>query len=165
MAKVTITEPSEFMAKLSKLETSHKKIAGKAIFAGAKIIADQISSNLSTIPVEPFRYLHDGEQLSSASASQVEGLMNCFGITTLQEDEDGYNVKCGFSEYIDTNIIPPTNQYPRGLPAPMLARAIESGSSFRKKHPFVRPAIAQTKGKAKEKMAQIIEEETKKIMD
>ena len=55
MAKITITEPSEFMVKLSKLETSQRKIAGKAIYAGAKIVADEISANIEAIPEDAFR--------------------------------------------------------------------------------------------------------------
>lgn len=156
MASITITDASMFTAKLTRLESNYKEIVGKAIFAGADIVADQIKANLEGIPEsESFPY-------SSATPEEKQGLLACFGIAPMQDDADGYNVKCGFSQYLPNSL--PTKKYPRGVPAPMLARSIESGSSVRRKHPFVRPAIAKTKQAAKEKMAEVIEEETQKIM-
>ncbi|MEG0941954.1 MAG: HK97 gp10 family phage protein [Oscillospiraceae bacterium] len=164
MAKVTVTTPNEFCAKLSRLEVNQRGIAGKAIYKGAKIIADQISANLRAVPVDTFRYLRDGDQYTSATAEEIGGLLNCFGIADMQDDDDGYNVKCGFHDYIENDLRHWTPQYPRGVPAAMLARSIESGASARKKHPFVRPAISKTKEAAKKAMAQVIEEETTKII-
>jgi len=165
MAKITVKTPDEFCLKLSKLETGQEEIAGKAIYAGAKIVADQIRANLKAIPEDKFRYLRNGDKLNSISKSAKEGLANQFGVSSMKIDKDGnYNVKCGFMDYLDGEIVPATKGYPNGLPAAMVARSIESGSSVRQKHPFVRPAIAATKEPAKQEMGRVIDEECAKIM-
>lgn len=162
MAKITIKTADEYCLKLSRLESGQEEIAGKAIYAGAKIVADQIKANLGTLPTEKNRLLKSGEKLNVLTHTQKEGLLDTFGISTMQADSDGnYNVKCGFDGYISGT---ESKKYPQGLPAPLLARSIESGSSVRRKHPFSRPAVAATKEAAKQEMGRVIDEESAKIM-
>ena len=47
----------------------------------------------------------------------------------------------------------------------MIARSVESGSSVRDKHPFVRPAVNAAKAEALKACEKVIDEETKKIME
>jgi hypothetical protein len=44
----------------------------------------------------------------------------------------------------------PTKKYPNGVPVPMIARSIESGSSVREKNPFIRRAYNNAKSKAQQ---------------
>ena len=163
MAKVTIKTADEYSIKLSQLEAQYQDgVAGKAIYAGAKVVADQVKSNLKALPVDKNRPLKSGEKFDVLTQKQKDGLLAHFGISPMKQDADGnYNVKCGFDGYVEGT---ESKKYPQGLPAPLLARAIESGSSVRQKHPFARPAVSAIKGRAKEEMARVIDDECQKIM-
>jgi len=151
----------EFTLKLSRMAEHTEEVAKKAIYAGAKVVADKIKSNLKALPTESFRYLGDGEKFSGVPEQQKQDLIDGFGITPIQRDEAGWNAKLGFDGYGSF----PTRKYPNGLPNQLLARAIESGSSVRQKKPFVRPAVNVTKKKAEAEMVRAGEEELKKIYD
>lgn len=161
MARMTFKAGEEYAIKLSKLATGQEEIAKKAIYAAAGIVADKIKANLNSLPEEKFRYLRDGEKFVGVPERQKKDLIDSFGITPITTDSKGnWNAKIGFDGYGSI----PTKKYPNGLPNQLLARAIESGSSVRRKKPFVRPAVNATKKQAQAKMAEIIDKEIEKIM-
>ena len=41
----------EYALKLSKLGAATEKVAGKAIFAGAKVVADEVRKNINALPL------------------------------------------------------------------------------------------------------------------
>lgn len=159
MARMTFKATDEYALKLSKLGAHTDEIAKKAIYAGAKVIADKVASNLAALPTDKFRYLKDGEKFTGLSKSQKKDLQDSFGVTPIKQDEDGWNAHIGFDGYGSK----PTEKYPKGVPNQLLARAVESGSSVRQKTPFVRPAVNATKQDAIEAMNRVIDEELGKI--
>lgn len=161
MARISFKSGDEYALKLSKLATNSEEIAKKAIYQGAKVVADKINQNLNALPEEKFRYLRGGDKFSGVPEQQKQDLKDSFGVTPIQRDKDGnWNAKIGFDGYGSI----PTSKYPQGIPNQLLARSIESGSSVRQKRPFVRPAVNATKKKAVEAMKKVIDEETQKIM-
>lgn len=135
-------------------------VLGKAVKAGAAIVADQIRANLEALPEEGFRRLRYGEIFEAVPKGQKKDLADSFGLTPLSRDRDGnLNTKVGFDGYgSDT-----TPKYPQGIPNQLLARTIESGSSVRAKIPFVRPAVTKTRKQAVAKMQEVLEAEMKKL--
>lgn len=160
MARMTFKASDEYALKLSRLATDFDVVAKKAIFAGAKIVADKIRSNLEKVPTEKFRYLRGGDQFNGLTRTQKADLLESFGITPIKLDDGYWTAKIGFDGYGSK----PTNKYPQGIPNQLLARAVESGSSVRRKHPFVRPAVNATKKSVITEMDRVINEETEKIM-
>ena len=137
LAKMTFMAGDEFALALSHLATQSDEIAKKAIFEGAKVIANKIKSNLEGV-------------LSSEATGE---LVASFGVTPIEKDKNGdWNAKIGFDGY-DSN----------GVPNQLKARVLESGSSQQRKTPFVRPAVNATKNTVIEKMGQVINEEIKKL--
>jgi hypothetical protein len=160
MATISFKGGDEYALKLSRLATGSEEIAKKAIYQGAKVVADKISQNLNALPEEKFRFLRDGDKFSGVPARQKQDLINSFGITPIARDSDGnWNAKIGFDGYGSA----PTKKYPKGVPNQLLARSIESGSSVRHKRPFVRPAVNATRKKAIEAMGNVIDEEISKM--
>lgn len=138
MATVSFKKGDDYALKLSRLATGSEEIAKKAIYQGAKVVADKIKSNLEGI-------------LSPESTGE---LVNSFGVTPIERDNTGnWNAKIGFDGYDSSGM---ANQYK--------ARILESGSSRQPKRPFVRPAVNATKKQALEAMKKAIDDETKKIM-
>lgn len=161
MAKITFKNGDEYALKLSKLSANSDEVAKKAIYAGVKVVADQINRNIDALPEDKYRYLKDGEKFSGVPKSQKKDLKDGFGISRVERDKNGdWNAKIGFAGYGSFK----TKKYPNGLPIPMLARSVESGSSVRKKTPFVRPAVNASRKKAVDAMAKVIDEEIEKIM-
>ena len=134
---MTFMAGEDFALALSRLATQSDEIAKKAIYEGAKVVADKIKSNLAGVLSEEAT----GEMLAS------------FGVTPIKRDSDGnWNAKIGFDGYDS-----------KGVPNQLKARTLESGSSQQQKKPFVRPAVNATKGTAIEKMGQVIKEEIQKL--
>ena len=164
MAKMAVKGIDEYALKLSKLGAKSSETAGKAIYAGAEVVADAIKQNIDGLETVDDKYnliAYGKGKKSKLSKKQKEGLKKSFGITKMQKDSDGfYNVKLGFDGYNDIK----TKKYPDGQPNQLIARIAESGSTFMDKTPFVRPALSKTKKQAQEVMQKVIDVETEKIM-
>jgi HK97 gp10 family phage protein len=164
MAKMTVQGIEEYALKLSKLGAKSQETAGKAIYAGAEVVADAIKQNVDGLGTvdEKFNLIAFNQgRKARLSEIQKEGLKKSFGITKMQKDNDGiFNVKLGFDGYNDVK----TKKYPNGQPNQLIARIAESGSTFMNKTPFVRPAVSKTRKNAQAAMQRVIDEETEKIM-
>ena len=150
-----------YIDKLSNLEFGTLRFSADVnydLLHRANIVADAIKANIKEMPVDDTRH---AEKLNGIRSVQKEGLLYSFGIARLKDDNGFYNVKVGFDGYNKLK----TKKYPQGQPNAMIARTFESGNSFTKKQPFIAPAVRATKDIAEAKMAQVIDEETSKIMN
>lgn len=161
MAKVTLKKGGEDIAKML-YDVSHagKAIGKMATYEGAKVIADGIRASAEALPTQKYRHLKDGEAFDVVSETDKEDLLNSIGIDEIKKDEDGVRTVVGFAGYGSH----PTRKYPKGLPMPLLARAIESGSSVRRACPFVRPVVSAKRKAARAAMAKAGEEAIKNII-
>ncbi|MBD5102039.1 MAG: hypothetical protein HDT27_04950 [Subdoligranulum sp.] len=160
MAKFVVKGIEEYALKVSKLGDQTERVAKKAIYEAAAIITDEIRKNIDGIPVQNGT-VPKGEMRKGIPEPAKEGLQQSFGITKIDKDREGvYNAKIGFDGYNDIK----TKRWPQGQPNQMIARSVESGTSFMAPHPFIAPAVRKTKAAALKKMSEVIDEETKKIM-
>ena len=149
----------ELELQLSKL--ADPEISKEVVQAGAQPIADQIRKNLEALPEDKFRYLNKGEVFTGVPKQQKQDLLDSLGITPPDIDFDGNtNIKIGFDGYGKI----PTKKYPKGVPNRLLARAVESGSSVRKKTPFIRKAVNKAKKLAEAEMQKKLNEHIEIIM-
>ena len=148
MAKLKFEGLEEYERQLLKLQKISPDCIGKAIFDGAAIIADAVKSNIEALPIDERTYVKNGQVLNGITSEQKQGLINGFGIARMQ-DEGGYkHVKLGFSGYNSVT----TKAFPTGQPNSIIARSVNSGSSFRQRIPFVDNAVNATKAAAEQKM-------------
>lgn len=160
MAKMAIKGLDQYAKMLDKLGAEAPEIAKKAVYSGAEVLADEVKRRLTALPEEKMRYLQPGEKFSGVPENQKQDLIDSMGVATISQDENGNtNTKIGFGGYGKH----PTKKYPKGLPNALLARSIESGSSVRKKIPFVRAAVNAVKKKAQKAMGDTVEKEISKI--
>lgn len=163
MAKFQVQGIEEYALKLSKFGENSNRIAGKAIYAAADIVANQIRENISNLNTVSNTYninAYRNNSNAGITKKQKQGLLDGLGIAKMQEDNGYLNVKVGFDGY---NAVA-TVKYPKGQPNQLIARVTENGSSFMDKQPFIRPAMNATKDKALAEMQRVIDEEAKKIM-
>lgn len=155
MAKMSIKGLDEYAMKLSQLGAQEGDIAKKAVYGGAKIVADEIKKRLIDNLNDPSPVgKGGGATLKGMNYKQTGSLLASFGIAPIRVFKDGdTSTKLGFDGYDE-----------HGVPNQLKARAMESGTSVLKKRPFVRPAVNAKRKPAQEKIGQIVDDEIKKLM-
>lgn len=159
MAKITFPGLNDYELMISKLSKGVDDIAGKAIYAGAGIVADAIKENIKALPIVRGYGTTENPLPGGVTAPQKAGLIDGMGISPMQNDAGYLNVKIGFDGYNATK----TEKYPQGQPNQLVARGVESGTSWKQKKPFIRPAINASKSRAEAEMARILDQEIEKI--
>lgn len=157
MAEMRIKGLDEYVLALESLSNNSEKILKKSVYKGAGVVADAIKSELRSLPIDN-SFGSEENQIRGLSNRQKSDLINSMGISPIEHDGDYINAKVGFDDYGSF----PTKKYPKGVPNQMLARSINSGTSFRKKNPFVNRAVNKSKKEAQKQMAEVIDEEIKK---
>lgn len=159
MAKITFPGLADYELMLSKLEDGSEEIIGKAVYAGAGIVADAIKSNIQSLPIVRGYGTESNPLPGGVTSAQKAGLIDGLGISRMQDDAGYLNVKIGFDGYNNTR----TEKYPQGQPNQLVARGVESGTSWKQKKPFIRPACTKSRKQAETEMAKIIDEELEKL--
>lgn len=159
MARIEIRGFDELELQLSKL--ADPELAKDVVMAGAQPVADEIRKSIEALPEDKFRYLKKNEVFTGVPKQQKQDLLDSLGIAPPDVDFNGNtNTKIGFDGYGKI----PTKKYPKGVPNQLLARAVESGSSVRKKTPFIRKAVNKSKKLAEAEMQKKLDEKINIIM-
>lgn len=167
MATIKFGKDLEYYARaIAKMGEESEGLIEKAVYEGAAVVADQMRTNMNSLPtikgqggMPPMGTSED--PIEGLTGQQKKDLMDGFGLAPIRNDNDYVHTKAGFDGYGSM----PTKKYPKGLPNQLLARAVESGTSFRKKTPFVRKAVTASKKKAVETMQKVIDDELRRIVD
>lgn len=160
MAKFEFKGIDEYIKKLETFRLVTKDaIISRTTYAGAAVVADAVRKAIEALPVGPGT-AEKGDLIETVTPAQKRGLLDGFGISPM-DDEDGFvNVKLGFDGY---NAIR-TKKYPRGQPNVLIARSVNSGTTFRKKTKFVDKAVNSSKKAAEAAMDATCNREIEKIM-
>lgn len=166
MASIDFKGIEDYSKALSSLFNDSEEIIKKAVYQGAGIVADEIKEGLKGIPTEEGDnglppYAQDGEKLKGVSRRQKADLIDSFGLAPIENDSGYIQTKAGVDGYGSVR----TKKYPNGLPNALLMRAVESGTSFREKHPVFRPAVNRSRKRCEAKMGEVIEDEIKRIFE
>lgn len=166
MAKWEINNSAvdEYLAKLEQLGQKSTEMIGRAIYPAAGMVTDKIKSNIQALPVTTKRGSPE-HPIDGVTSAQKTGLLQGLGIAKMTNNNGYVNVKVGFSGYNATvsttaKTAGGTNTRQANV---MIARAVEGGTSFRKKHPFVAPAVRAVRKNAEEKIKVEIEAEIEKL--
>lgn len=150
----------DYITQLNKLQAATKDdVIGKTVYAGAAVVADAVKDAIRALPVGS-GHAARGELVDTVTLPQKEGLLDGFGISRMKDDDGFVNVKLGFAGYNATR----TDKYPQGQPNALIARAVNSGTTFRKKTRFVDKAVSASKKSAEAAMDAACNREIEKIM-
>lgn len=152
MAKCKPIEIDNFIKDMTIRANEFKRIAGASLFEGAGVVADQLRRNIEELPERSPGMSKNGKK-RGVTKYQKAAMLGGLGISKMQRKDGGFDIKIGFSGY-DGEV---TKAYPKGHPISMIARSIESGTSFLEKTPFIRPAYNQAHAKAERAMADALE--------
>lgn len=149
----------QLITKFNKFDTDSEHMFNEALFDGAAVVADEVRNRISSIPIQE-RTRRGGtpqwgtskRRLDGITSIQKQGLESGLGIANFKNEGGTITTAIGFEGYNAD-----------GEPNPKIARSVESGSSIRNKHPFVRPALNAAKGRAEEAMKKKILDKVKEI--
>lgn len=148
----------QYLQQLGNLEKIAPQSMGHAIFEGANIMWNAIHRNIQAMNVDDTPY---PEKVVGIRSIQKQGLLDSLGIAHATTDNGFRNVKIGFDGYNKLK----TTKYPQGQPNAMIARTFEAGNSFTKKQPFVGPAIRSSRLQIESEMANIIDDDLRRIFN
>lgn len=146
MAKFEMQAVLETAQMFERLANNAESVARQAVGAGANILADEVAKNLEAS-------IAKGASAREKSGYKLTGdLQRGLGITPVKKDKNGvWNAKVGFDGYGSD-----------GRPLPLVARAMESGTSKQRKRPFIRPAVASAESRVQEEMQKVIKKAIEK---
>lgn len=137
-----------YISYLQKIDAVTDEAIGEAVYEMAKVVADSVRSGIQALPTvsNQANIATYKKGYSRLSDEEKQGLLDGFGISPMQDDGGYINVKLGFDGYNSVK----TKKYPKGQPNALIARVTESGSSYREKTPFIRPAVNASKKQAEQ---------------
>ena len=161
MAKMTLKGFEEYERALSRLKASYQdEIVGACVYAGAAVVADAVKNSIRALPVVNGFGTSETPLPGGVTVVQKQGLSDGFGISKMKNDNGYLNVKLGFDGYNGLR----TKKFPQGQPNQLVARGCESGTSWKQKKPFVRPAVNKARGKCVQAMKQTCDAATEAVM-
>lgn len=159
VARMTIGKGvDEYIASLERLKFRTPDVAGRAIFEGARVVADKIRENIEALPVQDAE--NKKHKHRNPTQGEKDGMLKGLGVAKKRSENGNVNVKIGMDGYNDVK----TKKHPKGQPNAMIARSIESGSSFKIRHPFISSAVRTSKAAAEEAMRAEVDKQVKEIM-
>lgn len=157
MAKWDFKGLDDYIGELTKLEDTREAI-GPTVYAGAKVVADAVKTALEGLPVDDRRKV---EMRTGITHLQKQGLIDGFGVASMRNDKGFINVKLGFEGY-NRQV---TKAYPNGQPNLMIARSIESGTSFLPRMAVISKAVTDSKQKCEEVMREEFDKFIEKVKE
>ena len=155
------------MRNMQKLPQKAEEVAALALYDGAGVVADKVSQATKGIATEPFKYAAGGRKRkpspeekaivqnaqhgiskfkkNGVSVSTSVGYNNS-GYTEIQWNHARTNVRTKYK--VKGNIAKQAGRASGGIsskPVPVIVNAINSGTSFMEKQPFLRRAFSQSK--------------------
>ena len=160
MAKFQFEGVDNLISQYQKLDKDTEQIIGKAIYQGAGVVMKAVKGGLEGIQTDD-HYGTSEHPTSGPSSLQKLGLQYALGITKMRNDNGFWNVKIVFDGYNKVK----TKRWPQGQPNPLIARSVESGTSWMRKQPFMRRAEQSAKKPCEDAMSQVVDREIDKIMN
>ena len=145
----------QLMNKFNELDQKALGIAAQGLYEGAGVVADAVSGAVQGIATEPFRFAKGGQTrepspeekaiLESAKKGIAKFRKNGVSVQTSVGMQNAGYAKLGN----------------KVKPIPMIANAINSGTSFMQPQPFMRKAFSKSQGAAEA----AIENKIKELID
>ena len=133
---------NELIRSMEKLPEKAAKVAAEALYEGAGIVADKVSGAVNGIATEPFKYAQGGRMRKPSPEEKALVAGAKHGVAKFRKNGVSVQTSVGLQNAGYGTINGKTK------PIPQIANAINSGTSFMQKQPFMRKAFSQSKGPA-----------------
>ena len=159
---------------LDRLYNAAEKATAKGLYKGAGIVADNLNASVNSIHTEVFEYATDGYKRPPSPEEKAVLQSSAHGIAKFHSNGIEMDTSVGFDNAgyatfgkgkVFGKMKYGRHKGERGIPIPMLARAINSGTSFREKQPFLNRAWSKSKSAADEAIRTTVDAELQKAAD
>jgi len=147
MAKLNVKGLTDFSIQLAELQRGSPQVMSAAVYAGSGKMVEAVKTEIQALPTQE-GYMRPGDLRDTVTKREKEELLSHVGISAITLENGVCSAAIGFDGYTKTA----TKKYPGGVPVPLIARSVESGSSVRVKHPFMRSAANKNKYAIQEAM-------------
>ena len=133
---------NELLNSMGKLPEKAAKVAAEALYEGAGVVADAVSSGVNGIRTEPFKYAKNGKTRKPSPEEKAIVAGAKHGVAKFRKNGVSVQTSVGYQNagYAVLN--------GKTKPIPQIANAINSGTSFMQRQPFFRKAVSQSTGAA-----------------
>lgn len=152
----TTTGMEEISRMLTELGDKAESVAAYGLYDGAAVMVDEVKTAIGNIRAETFHYNAFGQRLPSNE--EKEALLSAgAGVAKFDKNGSEVNTAVGFGNagYADVA--------GKRKPIALIANAINSGTSFMNKQPFIRKAARSGGAKAEEKIRATMEQRINEI--
>ena len=148
---MTVEGLEEISEMLNQLGNDAQKIASLALYEGAGVMADEVSRSAESIKTAPFHYAVFGTRLPSPEEKAAVTEHGSVGIAKFDKNGAEVTTSVGYGNagYAEVK--------GKQKAVAQIANAINSGTSFMAKQPFIRKAANSGSRKAAEAIRQAIE--------
>ena len=161
MPSIKVDGLEDVFARLKAIGGDIEGVQKRAVYAGMGVIRDEVVRQIEQLPTQK-GYLKDKDLPRDViTPREKEQLIKHIGIASMDSKNGTVSTAISFDGYTDIK----SKKYPNGLPAVLVARSINSGSSVRTKHPFMRQAQAAAKARAIEAAEKAAREALAEIME
>lgn len=152
MAKMTVTGLDELIKNIENAGKNPEPVVKKSLYYGAGVVASAIRASVASLPVDES---HGTRARPKHGITGVEkaGLLDGIGISHMRTENAQVNVVIGFN---GTNA--------DGKKNTTIMRRAESGTSFQRKTPAIRPAVSRSKAVALNTIEKAFVKQMKKIL-
>ena len=169
MGTIKFSGLDQYAQKLTALERSTDSVIQESLEAGAGVAADEMRAQIERLPTSD-HVSKTGKShpwwgtpehpARGPSEEQKQGLLDSLGFTPISVDEKGLvNIKIGFDGYNSVK----SKRWPNGEPNLLIARAVNSGTSFMAANSFAKDARAKGGRKARKEMEKTMRNEFQNV--
>lgn len=155
-----VTGLDDFAATIQRLGEKAEPAIKAAMYDAAAQLRAAVETEVQNLPTEPNRYLRDNEKYNVFTETNKADLLAGIYVHKFQQVGDRLETWVSFDGYGSPSTA--TKKYPQGLPNAMIANAINSGSSVRRKNRFMARAKKAGEPAARAAMQETFEEYLKK---
>ena len=164
---LNVSGMGELLQKMEKLAGKADKVAAEALYEGAGVVADTVGQAVNGIATEPFKYAAGGQKRKPTPEEKAIIKQARHGVAKFKNNGVNINTSVGFQNagygritwnHARTNTRTKYKVGGDGMarhasvgsgesskPVPVIVNAINSGTSFMEKQPFLRKAFSQSK--------------------
>ena len=156
--RIQVDGMNELIQKMGKLPEKARDVASLALYEGAGVVADAVSQAVRGIATEPFYYAQGGRKRKASPEEKAILESAKKGVAKFRKSVDGVQTSVGMQNagYATLN--------GKTKPIPQIVNAINSGTSFMQKQPFVRKAANSGAKKAEAAITKTIEQKFDEIL-
>ena len=152
-----VTGVDDLIRKMDKIADKGVECASLALYEGARVTADAVGGAVENIATEPFRYAGSGQKRKPSPEEKAVLAGAKHGVAKFRKGITKVDTSVGYqnSGYGQIN--------GKTVPVPLIANAINSGTSFMQKQPFIRKAFSQSQKAAEAAIENKLREELDKL--